>query len=551
MANLWVKRIGRQISLVFFTAILVVAWGMPSLAQLPFLPSPNQSSAPESHPWDLNQAFPCGKVWCSNVYLLKSDTWLKTAFEERTILTPELTVTAIGDPSDPPQEIAQQAEQRAELVQRIFSQTVKQVLDRSTLSTVPYQTDLSFWLPLSLQGLDLPIMVKPLHPWTPRVEIGNKNQQTVIFLPAQPSLGLASQVLVTLTAVDAKANGKTIEQLAELWRVNIQLSFSNALWGFELDRQHPFLRWKLAGAILGATLLLILVIETIRGLLRKWNHHLRHNLGILNDSLAIDPEALTGKKKDISSEQSKDGARTSSAANPSQHQGATKLFWGLSPLPLELGQNHHPRWILLIWRMIHWNLNQLLGLIANLYNLLKRISHKSKWLSPRFYISKQKQFLRKQTAIKQQRNFCSLLLAQMLITEILIFAVGLSMIFYIFRETRVLADVLFEKSIFLIAIWIALIFIDKVGAFLIDNYLNHWASEAQTNNPNSNRYTLRASTYSSTLKQATTFVVILLGIYITMVSMGVNPGVLAGAGIFAVAIAFLPVAWWRICSMAF
>ena len=379
-------------------------------------------------------------------------------------------------------------------------------------------------------------MVKPLHPWTPKVEIGKRNQQTVIFLPAQPDLGLASQTLVTLTHLDARANGKTIEELAKLWRVNIHLSFSNALWGFELDQQHPFLRWKLAGAILGATLLLILFIEAIRSLLRKWNHHLRHKLEILTESLAIDPEALAGKRTNISS---KDGAKTPAAAEPSQGQGATTLFWGLSPFPLDLGQNKSPRWLFLFWRLIHWNLNQLLGLIANLYHLLRRISHKSKWLSPRFYISKQKRFLRKQTAIKQQRNFCLLLLAQMLITEILIFAVGLSMIFFIFRETRVIADVLFEKSIFLIAIWIVLIFIDKIGAFFIDHYLNHWASEAQKTRPNSNRYTLRANTYSSTLKQASTSLILLLGVYITMASMGVNPGVLAGAGIFAVAIAFL------------
>jgi hypothetical protein len=76
----------------------------------------------------------CGSVWCSNVYLLKGDTRLKTALEERTILTPELTPTAIGDPSEPSQAIAQRAEQRAELVQRVFAQTVKQVLSRQTLS---------------------------------------------------------------------------------------------------------------------------------------------------------------------------------------------------------------------------------------------------------------------------------------------------------------------------------------------------------------------------------------------------------------------------------
>jgi small conductance mechanosensitive channel len=98
---------------------------------------------------------------------------------------------------------------------------------------------------------------------------------------------------------------------------------------------------------------------------------------------------------------------------------------------------------------------------------------------------------------------------------------------------------LFDQTLFLILLWIGLIFVDKLGDFAIDYYLNNWASEAQAINPSSNRYTLRASTYSLTLKRATTFLVIVLGIYLSISSIGINPAVLAGAGIFAVAVAFL------------
>lgn len=537
MGDFGLKRICRYIILALLTFFVVFAWETPLLGQIPFSllasPSPSQSS---SSPWNLNQAFPCGKFWCSNVYLLKSDTRLKTALAKRSILTPELIVTATGEKSEPPQNIAQQAEQRAQLVQRTFAQTLKQVLDSQTLSTVPFHTNLAFWLPLSLQGLNLPIIVKPPHPWTPQVEIGTKNQQTVIYLPAQPDLGLASQVFVTLTPVDARVNGKTIEQLAKLWRVNIQLSFSNALWGYELDRQHPLLRWQLAGVILGGSLLLIWMIEVIRGFLGKWNHHLRHKLDALRESLAIEPEAMAVSSPTSTTDSSSAESQMDSPPETTHTTTAAPMLSEASP---SSGPDpHSPRGVS-VWRTVHSGVNRLLGFTVGLYRLIRQILPKNQWLSPRFYISDQKRVLRQQTAIKQQRNFCLLLLAQMLIAEILTFAIGLTIILYTFRATRLFSAFLFEKTIFLIAIWIGLIFIDKLSAFLIDYYLNRWATEAQATNPTSNRYTLRVNTYSLILKRGTSFLVLFFGGYITIASLGVNPGVLAGAGIFAVAIAFL------------
>ncbi len=91
----------------------------------------------------------------------------------------------------------------------------------------------------------------------------------------------------------------------------------------------------------------------------------------------------------------------------------------------------------------------------------------------------------------------------------------------------------------MIFIWIGLIFVDQVGDFAIDYYLNNWASEAQVANPSSNRYILRVNTYSVNLKRGTTFLVIVLGLYLSISSIGINPAVLAGAGILAAAIAFL------------
>ena len=144
----------------------------------------------------------------------------------------------------------------------------------------------------------MPTTVKPLHPLTPRIEVGIQNEQTVIYVPTQTKLGLAAQVIVTVTRVDAKANGTTVEQLAKAWRNSIRQSFSNALWGHELDLRYPLWRWGISGAIIGIAILLILLIELVRSLLRKWNNRLKQKLNKITDSLAVDPEATSSQQRE-------------------------------------------------------------------------------------------------------------------------------------------------------------------------------------------------------------------------------------------------------------
>ena len=57
--------------------------------------------------------------------------------------------------------------------------------------------------------------------------------------------------------------------------------------------------------------------------------------------------------------------------------------------------------------------------------------------------------------------------------------------------------------------------------------------------PSSNRYQLRATTYAKVAKGIGRLLCIVSGIYITMLALGVDPSVLAGAGLIAVAIGFL------------
>ena len=74
---------------------------------------------------------------------------------------------------------------------------------------------------------------------------------------------------------------------------------------------------------------------------------------------------------------------------------------------------------------------------------------------------------------------------------------------------------------------------------MIDFYLNRWAKNAQLINPNSNRYTLRVSTYSNALKSGTSFLFITIATVGTVAFLGINLTVSASAGGVAFVFAFL------------
>ncbi len=68
-------------------------------------------------------------------------------------------------------------------------------------SAAPPGEDLPFWLDRSN---------RPLHPSTPTIEIGLRNRNQVLYVPADPARKLPQQTLVTLTSPDAMANGVDI-----------------------------------------------------------------------------------------------------------------------------------------------------------------------------------------------------------------------------------------------------------------------------------------------------------------------------------------------------
>lgn len=515
------KQTIKFIIITILTLTLTLTWVPKSLGQIPLFNTPKSDQPAQSPPWDPNKAYTCGKFWCSNVYIYSGETNIRPALTKRATLTPELTLSALKELDQSSVEIIQKVEERAKLVTQVFEQILYQIVSSHTISEVPFIADWQFWLPSATKRLGMPTIVKPLHPWMPQIEVGFENQQTVIYAPAQPELGLASQAIVTVTEIDAKANGTTVEELAKVWQTKIQLSFGSALWGYELDRQHPLWRWGISSVILVVTLILMWLIELIRSSLRKWNNQLRRKLNEITDSLAIEPETISSQHR----ENNESDIIENISIDDKIGEQNVKTKNGQQEKESRLKQSKFPK--------------RLSFLLLKLFNWFKRRIQKNKWISSQSDISEQKLLLRAQTQIKQKRNFCQFWRSEMLILEILSLALGLSIIFLIFRQTRFLSVFLFDQTLIVIFIWIGLIFVDKVGAFAIDYYLNNWASEAQAINPDSNRYTLRVNTYSLTLKRATTFLMIVLGLYLSIWSIGINSAVLAGAGILAAAIAFL------------
>ena len=484
-----------KLIIIFSLSITLTLTGISSTsAQIPWFTPPPDPQPTRAAPWDLNKAYTCGRFWCSDVYIYDDSRRIQT-----TLLTPELTLASLKELDQTNIEAAQALEQRAKLVQQVFDKIIRSIIHSQTTSEVPRISDWKFWLPTALKELWYPATIKPPHPWTPNIEIGIKNQQTVIFIPNQFDLGIASQSIVTVTDIDAKANGTMVEELAQTWRETILISLSNALWGHEFDRQYPGWRWGISGIIIVIGLILIWLIALVRHSQKQWNNTLKQALNSLTEFLTVNPKKNVAKNIGEIQE------------NP-------------EPLPDEKPQISNVS-------------NQ--GYFEKTLNFVKKYVRKNQWLYSKLYNSKQKLSLQRQTVIKQKINAYQFFLRIEFILQLLILLCVIVIITLIFRQIRFLSVYLLKESVRLMLVWIALTVIDKVGDFAIDHYLNRWATEAQVNNPKSNRYTLRVNTYSITLKQATTFLTIVVGIYLSIWIIGIDPSILAGAGIFAVAIAFL------------
>ncbi|ACB53933.1 hypothetical protein cce_4585 [Crocosphaera subtropica ATCC 51142] len=490
--------ISRLIIIFIVSLTLTLTWTTQSFGQISLFSQPSNETNSQTGPWDLNQAYTCGKFWCSDVYIHDDIRDSKNI-----LLTPELTLATLKKLNQSSTEATQLLEKRAKVIEQTFNRIVNNIIITKISSKPPIIKPLKFWKPAALPKFLHPNPIKPLHPCTPKIKIGIKNNQTVIFIDEQLDVDIASQSIITVTEIDATANGKTIEDLAKTWQNTIELSFSNAFWGYEFDRQYPQARLVMSSIAMGIALLLIMFIELLRTWLRRWDNGLRQKLKNLTESITVKPEAST--PTNLKAENNNDCLTEQNSRPDKSHKKRSKLsFW-----------------------------------LTRILNFIKKVIKKNKWLYGRLSRSQQKIILQKQSLIKQERNFAQLLLRISFILQILSLMSGFVVITLIFRDIRFLSVFLLRETLNIIFLWIGLTLLDKIGDFMIDYYLNRWANQAQIFDPTSNRYTLRINTYSVVLKQATTFITIILGIYGTLWLIGLKPSVLAGAGILTVALAFL------------
>jgi small conductance mechanosensitive channel len=504
----FLKKASRFIIITLLSFTLTLAWTPASLGQ--FLPiSSSAQEIPQLPRWDPNKAKQCGNFWCSQVNFYADNKIGGELTLGEFIRNPE-------KPEQSAQETAFELEQRAKLVQTIFKEILRAIVRYRPEPQVSGRKDWRFWL-ITTEN--------PLHPLTPNIQVGNQNQQTVIFVPEQKELGLVAQTIVTVTGSDAKVNAKGIDELAEIWQENIRESMNNVLWGHEFNLRYPWLRSLMAGAIAVMVLISMQIIRFLRRFLRQWNKSIKQQLEELTNSLTVDPEAVS--VEDIIK---------------SPRENIPIKFWLLllefdflaAMLFLEDSPESKDAQAVAGEPKSESPLEKVVSNLRSFFQFLTII--------PKPRIIKQglaKFNLQKQFLLKQEMNLSDLLLRISFLTVGAIILIALGLIVALFLPTRFLVYLFFQQLYLLPLIWIGMLLADQVVDFFIDYALNRWARDGQEKDPSSHRYTLRANTYSKALTNATTIFFTVVGIILTIAVIGINPSVLASAGALAAVFAYL------------
>ncbi|MFG6107243.1 mechanosensitive ion channel family protein [Leptothoe sp. EHU-05/26/07-4] len=450
-------------ALITFSSVLLLA--SPAVAQLP--PIVQQSNHPTEavFGWRPNAEYPCGRLMCSNVYLYGSTGISFSVAGPTQVAAPDAQTLDV--------------ETRSKLVQRSFREVLRTMQQQEEVQKTLVTVN-SYWIDLFRARTEL-------HPSTPRVEVGFENDQTVVFLPAQPEYKLQQQSLVTVNEFDALHNGQDKELLAADWQEKIRNGLSHRLWEQSFDQQYPWARPLIMLTVLTLAALLIASFEHVRRWLRRRKRTLRKRLKAsekeLQQSITVAPE-------------SSNPGTTQPPADPSAQQSLQLRFdRAFNPLiaVTEAGQSMNQLWI-----------NFSTG------------------------------FLKEQTLLKQRLNLIKFVVRLVFWLEVCTgFGAG-GVIARLYPMTRPYAPYLFSQAIWVPIIWLVMGLLDTVVDIEIDYHLNQWGKVTQLDDPNSSRVALRVSTYSPALKSATTIFFIALGIYLTIQALGINPTVLASVGAIAV-----------------
>ena len=476
--------------IAFTTFCLVIVPITSSFAQLPWIPSSSNPETQGQTPWwDPNKAQVCGRLLCSEVHLLGG-------------LDKQFIVALDPSTTENPTDATFAVEARARQVQNIYDSICNRVQQSETMMQGNH-IDSDLWKKTNWRTLFFNRDSLDIHPATPRVEVGIKNDQTVIFVPEQSNLNLSAQTLVTVTRADRLYQGKSIDEISQEWRLIIFESFNEALWAYEIDSHYPFVRWTIAAIMAGFFLVPIIILGFIRHLLKIWSRRLHRQLRALKDTLMIDAESLPSQQF------SADG-QTESPINSKGGTTNKRQFFELFKKAFTQPQKAFTK------------AKEAVEVTVSTINYnIPRLS------------------LKRQNIIKNQQNIAQLLLGLLFWIQIFLLFLGITLIVIVFPATRRYTYFFLGQAFTFPLIWMAVGIANKISNLLIDFYLNQWAKEAQLIHTRSNRYTLRVNTYSNALKGASTFIFIAVGIVLTIMLLGIDITVLASVGGVAFVLAFL------------
>lgn len=147
--------------------------------------------------------------------------------------------------------------------------------------------------------------------------------------------------------------------------------------------------------------------------------------------------------------------------------------------------------------------------------------------------------LQEQQRLERQVRQTNLLVKVIQVLRIGVAVMAITITLYVFPPTRLFAALLLQLSVGLPAVWITVVILESLLIWALMRRLNRWASDAQAADPASLRPRMRLETNARVLKGSISTGTTVLGIYLTLLLFGINPQILAGAGILAVALGFL------------
>lgn len=510
--------INKQLIIVikFFVIILLsfsFALTIPTItnAQIPFSTTSNGSESAFTAWWDLGKVRVCGKLLCTDVSF--------PYFPYDIVDKSKFTLATRTDLQDP-QKTSDELEIRANVVEQtllsLFKRIVRYHHDQAQQDGTVELKNISIrdWFVFNNNK-------KQFHPLTPKIEVGIKNAQTIIFTPAQPELGLSQETIVTITEDDSIYNGKPVAELANQWRNIIQQDLSEALWGHEFDHVFPSGRLQIIVLIFIFSTIPIVLLTILSRLVRSLDRQLKLKIRELNE-LAKKEQQASFLNSVESSENTTENSENS-GKYPNEESDAEE---GNELITSNTKLNSN-------------NLSRKLSFIKKKWVIFNRVR---RWILTKVNNSTIKSptvSLAYQNIIKQFKNLTRFLLQLFIWLRVLLLFASLALMVCVYPNTRTASFFFIIQAIFLPLIWMSVNLADIIVSFVIDFYLNRWAKEGQIAQPNSNRYTLRVTTYSPALKGASSFIFIIIGIVLTIELLGIDTSVLAGAGGAALLVGFL------------